>query len=488
MKAFLFIFLASAASAAPTFRLHLLGEPSNTDPALQKSSASSYLLQNLHRNLFIYDNEKGLAPELGTGCTRSGAGGKTVTCTLKKNLKWSDGSALTAGDFLRTYRRILDPSLKAPRADLLFSVKNATAVYRGEKKELGIQAVDDHTLKFELEEPDPDFEYNLSSPILSPRKDGGTEAVSGPYKVKSWEKGKRIVLTPNGFYQGGAPGRPDVEMLFIEEDSTALKLFDKKELDFLRRLPTVYIPRYKSKPEFHWVPVLRLDYIGFGPKLRDRASVREALALSLDYQQLQALFHSEGRPGCPGVPESWFADGKAPCLPFDAKAARKALGAEKLPPLTFLFSALGGDDHRRAAEWEQDQWKRNLGVTVRLKSLENKLYLAEMTDHPPDLFRKGVAPDRPTCLAILETFAPGNRENYLDLKDPTFQAQLEKLRTGADEKNRRLACESALRRLIELRAFIPLGRMHFSILARPEFTGWKLNEMNQLDLAGLRRR
>lgn len=486
LPALLFV---SMAQAGP-FRLHLFGEPSNLDPSLQKSSASSYLWQNLYRNLYLYDNDKGLVPDLGTGCSREKKNPQILVCGLKKNLKWSDGTPLTAEDFLRSYRRLLDPAFKAPRADLLFAVRNAKAVYAGEKKELGVRAVDAHTLRFELEEKAPDFEYNLTSTVLTPVKGAAPKPedliTNGPYKVKSWIGGKKVVLAPNAHYPGGDPARPEVEMLFIDEDSTALNLFEKKELDFLRRLPTVHIAKYREKPEFHWIPLTRLDYIGFGPAIRDRANVREALALSLDYDKLQALFQSRGRPGCPGVPESWFADGKPPCLPFDPEAAKRALGKEKLPTLQFLFSALGGDDHKRAAEFEQDQWKKHLGVDVRIKAVENKLFLAEMQRQPPGLFRKGIAADRPTCLALLEHFLPDHPENYLKFTDAEFLTDIETLRSSADEKVRRQSCEKALRRMVETRALIPLGRIEFAVLAATGFTGWRLNEMNQMDLANLK--
>ncbi len=65
--------------------------------------------------------------------------------------------------------------------------------------------------------------------------------------------------------------------------------------------------------------------------------------------------------------------------------------------------------------------KKNLGWTVELRGQEQAVYLARLRDKPPDVFRKGVSLDRPTCLAALEVFLKGNPENYIALDDPKYE-------------------------------------------------------------------
>jgi oligopeptide transport system substrate-binding protein len=448
----------------------------------------------LHRNFFLFDDRRGLVPDLAEGCTRSKK--KTVlTCRLKKDLKWSDGSPLTSADFLAAYQRLLAPATKAPRADMLFPVKGAEKHFEGRAsaKELGIQTPDPRTVVFEFVGIAPDFEYNLAAFQLSPAKavpDDPTKfVVTGPYKIRSWERGRQLILTANSHYPRGNPSRPDVEFSFIEDDSTALKLYEKNLLDFLRRLPTQYLAQYKKHPEYHWLAVTRLDYIGFGPGLKDKPSARKALSLALDYSQLQKLFHSDGKLGCVGVPEEWLPAGSHLCHEFNPAEARKTLGQTKLPTLTMRISSLAGEDIRRGAEWMQDQWRRNLKVNISLKMLENKLYLAELRQGTrPDLFRKGLAPDRPTCLAVLEVFSAGHPENLLDVNDAAFEKVLADLRKAESASQRRRLCQSGLKFLMDGFLLIPQGRMNFAILAKPTYTGWRLNQMNQLDLAELRRK
>ncbi|HEX7673405.1 MAG TPA: peptide ABC transporter substrate-binding protein [Bdellovibrio sp.] len=467
-------------STPSVFRLHLSNEPSNLDPNKQKTSASSYLLGNLFRNIFTFDDAKGLQPDLGEACVHNKD--KSLTCKLKKDLYWSDSTPLTAEDFIRTYKKILDPKTAAPRADLLFKIKNAKAIYRKEKSPdaLGITAPDKWTLKFEFSEPDPDFEYNLTNFILAPTKED-LNIFSGPYKIKEWKKGQKLVLEPNLKYKGGNSRRPLVEFLFVEEDTVALQLYEKNELQFLRRLPTLFIPSYKDRKDFYWIPVTRFDYIGFGPELATNEDIRKAFTYSLNYEELQRIFSSKGKPGCAGLPDSWFPK-QAPCFDFDLK---KVPDVKSSKIYTFMFSTLGGEDHKRATEWLQDQWRKNAHLQVNLQVKENKVYLHDLENNTPPLFRKGVAVDRPTCYAALETFSKDSPENFIRLNSPEYQKILETLGRTTNTVEQRKLCLSGVEYLMNRHLIIPMGAIHFSILAKGSFSGWKLNQMNQLDLSDL---
>ncbi|WP_373997514.1 peptide ABC transporter substrate-binding protein [Bdellovibrio bacteriovorus] len=479
--ALLLLLSAPAFASEKVFRLHLATEPGGLDPNKQRTSSSSYVLGNLYRNIFSFDDQKGLLPDLGTACKRDKKR-TTLTCTLKNDLQWSDGSPLTSEDFLRTYIKILTSKNAIPRADLLFKIKNAEAFYKGEvdAKKLGVSAPDKLTLKFEFTNPDSDFDYNLSNFILAPTKENLT-AYSGPYKLKEWKKGQKLVLEPNRLYKLGHPQRPVVEFLFIEEDTVALQLYEKNELQFLRRLPTLFIPTYKKRKDFYWYPVTRLDYLGFGPELSGDENTRKAFTYSLNYTELQKIFSSEGKPGCIGLPDSWFPE-KAPCFDYDLSKVPKMKSSKTY---TLMFSALGGEDHKRATEWLQNQWSKNAQLKTHLEVKENKVFLQVLQHNPPAIFRKGVSPDRPTCLSALETFAPWSPENYLRINSAEYEKILSSLSQAQKPAERKKWCLAGADYLMKNHLMIPLGAIHFSVLVKPEFKGWKLNQMNQLDLSDL---
>ena len=474
-------FATLPALAAKSFSFHLSSEPSSLDPQKTKSAASSYLLNTLHRNLFRYDDDKGLVPELGEKCISKE---KSLTCTLKKNLKFSDGTPLVAQDFLNTYKKLLSPEVAAPRADLLFKIANAKEFYEGKVpfEKVGITAPDPRTLKYTFSTLDPEFQYHLANFILAPTK---TDPLigTGPYRLADWKKGEKILLESNKHYVSFSARLPAVEVLFIEEDSVALQLYEKGQLSFLRRLPTLFIPQAKSRMDFHWIPVLRFDYLGFGPQLKDQEDVRRSLIYSLNYPELMKIFSAEGLPpGCAGLPKKWFPQ-DVPCFEYDLKKVTKK---PVQGPLKMTFSSLGGEDHKRATEWMQNQWIKNAGLQVELEGKENKIFLSDLKKNPSAIFRKGIGLDRPTCLAALEQFGPEHPENFIRLSDPLFTKISTELAKPTSTKKSQQLCLEGVDFLMSRHLLIPLGPIHFAILAKKDFTGWKLNQMNQLDLSDLR--
>ncbi len=471
-------------------------EPHKLDPALYRSSASSYFFSNIHRGLYRYDNERGLIPEGAKSCNWINP--KKLLCRLNSNIRWSDGKSVTAEEYIRGFHHLINPETIAPRANLLFRLKNAKEIYTKKLApgQLGVSSPQSDQLIFEFAEKDREFIHKLSSNAIIPRrnlktiqtKDLKTLPVNGPYRVKNWVPGQKLTLEANPYYPFGNKNRPNVDVYFIEDDKTALRFYKSGKLKFLRRLPSGLIDTYKKSPEFLQLPVARFDYIGFGPRLMNRPQLRKAMSLALNYQELKDLYSALGRPGCPSIPARYMD--KVPCHKFQLKAAKEAFAQYKkgtsLKGLKFGFSKMGGEDVRRGMEWIQDQWLKNLGLKTILDPTEQGVYLYQLANSPPDLFRKGVGLDRPTCLAALETFSKKGSENFIRLNNEDYEEIISKLDLERSSKKQKKLCRQAVEILIDNHLLIPMGEIHFSLLVDPRFTGWKLNEMNQLDLTDLR--
>lgn len=489
--------VSHAETSPKTFRFHVPSEPASLDPALVQSSEASYFLNNVFRGLYSYDNEAGLIEEGAKTCQFKGP--LKLECELENRL-WSDGSAIVADDYVRSFQRLVGKSGKNSGVELLKNLRNMKAVHSGSKpvSDLGIRAVSKTKLIFEFENPDPDFLYKLCSSVLVPvksdafpvREKSMTAVVNGPYKVASWTPGRRVRLEMNPRYQRGglsvSTNRPPVEILFIDDDQTAFNLYEQGELTFLRRLPTTLIARSKARPDFIQIPVARFDYLGLNPKLSSAA--RDALAHALDFAELARIYDALGTPGCPSLPRSLMDE--ETCVHFDLKRAQSAWShvenAERAKRFTLGFSKLGGDDIKKGAEWEQAQWKKNLGAAFDLEPAEQGVYLARLHTKPPDVFRKGIGLERPTCLAALETFTGDGPENFVKFESAEYEKVVSALTKAASVKQKKALCSKGVRLLVESNRVLPLGRIHFTLLARPEFKGWSLNEMNQLDLSRLR--
>lgn len=149
------------------------------------------------------------------------------------------------------------------------------------------------------------------------------------------------------------------------------------------------------------------------------------------------------------------------------------------------FSSLGGEDHRRGAEWMQEQWQKNAGLKIQLIAKENKIFQNDLIQAPTDLFRKGAPLDHPTCLHALSIFSEISPENFIRLKSSEYEKILKSLRSSTQLKQKKLLCQQGVEYLMSHFLLIPTGPIHLAILTDPNYAGWKLNQMNQLDLSEL---
>jgi oligopeptide transport system substrate-binding protein len=498
MKSFfvlLFLFCFSHAKSEnvekkPVFRLHLFSEPTTLSPFLQKNSASLYFLGQISAPLLQLKNGE-LSPYVAH-CKQ--LSGKKISCKLNPEAKWSDGKPITAQEYINMFQAFVEPTNLAFRADILFPIRNAEKIYKGElkAKQLGVSEKKGELI-FQLEKEDLEFIYNLASPLFSPLRethfskteDDMLKPSPGPYRITSWEKGKKISLENNPFFLSNT-NRPNLEFQFIIEDSVALGLYDKNELDLLRRLPSSFIPKYKTRPDFYDIPVFRFDYIGFSSSLP--LELRKALSLSIPYDELVKLYSAKPRPGCPGLPETMV--GKLIChdyKPTEAKEILAQLNKENISKkLELMFSLQGSDDHVRSMQFFQALWQKNLGLEIKLNQQDNKAFQARLKSEDVTMFRKGLSPDRPTCRSTLEYFLEDSGHNFLKLNIPELKPIIEKMTATKSAAQTKALCQKGLSLLIENYHLIPLGPMYFSILAKPQWQGWSLNELNQLDLTNLK--
>lgn len=497
---------------AQAFRFNLSTEPSHADPARINSSESNYFLMNIHRGLYTLSKTGEPTPEIAESCRPVSS--KRYRCAIKKSAKWSDGAAITAEDFVLSWRRLVAKDAKGIGVQILSNVRNAVAAHRGQAEvaSLAIQALDSHRLEIELNQADSDFLAKLAHPALSVTRMGhelhreafktATAAkkpipTAGPYVVTDWSKPDRIRLSPNPHYSGirksaGSIPRPTVEILIVDDDETALNLYREGTLSLLRRLPTHYLKAWQVSPELHQIPVIRFDYLGFGPELKDQRDMRQALAKSLRYEELKSLYSALGIPGCPGILPQWMSS--VPCHEFhldEAKMHFAQVPAEfRNRRMQLAFSKLGGDDIQKGMEWVQAQWKNHLSFPVELKPTEQGVYVNQLRTSPPAIFRKGVGLDRASCLAALEIFTKSDPENYIRFENTKYEEIVQRLQRMANPLSSagRKLCMEGVKILIDEAAIIPLGQIHFSILAKPNFEGWVLTPLNQLDLGLLSRR
>lgn len=177
-----FMCLTGCEKSEETFSLYIeVDEKVNTlDPQLCSGTAEEMLVKNLFEGLVRFDKDGNIVPGAAESIETSDDG-LNYTFKIRKNAVWSDGTKVTADDFVFAFERALDPKTKAPKAALLYSIKNAKEVNMGQTAKPGVFAEDENTLKIELAEKNTEFLKNLTSSVAMPCNRAAFKRFKGKY-------------------------------------------------------------------------------------------------------------------------------------------------------------------------------------------------------------------------------------------------------------------------------------------------------------------
>ncbi|MEJ8547584.1 peptide ABC transporter substrate-binding protein [Brevibacillus borstelensis] len=421
---------APAPKAGPQlFRANLTSEPSTADPGLAKDATSGAIVRATFDGLTRLDKDSkpmnSMAADVKISDDRL-----TYTFTLRE-AKWSNGDPVTAHDFEFAWKRVLDPKLAAEYAYQLYYIKNAEKVHSNKVSpdQLGVKALDDKTLEVTLENPTPYFleltafytYYPVNKKVVEANPKWAMEAAThvgnGPFKMTAWEHKAKIVLEKNeNYWEKDVVKLDKIEFFMIEDDNTALSMFDNGELDWAGQpfngLPTDAIPALKEagklvvhpKATMYWYKINTTK-----PPLNN-AKIRKALALAVNRQAIVDNVTQVGQVPTMGMlpqsmilkPDGYFKDNDVETAKKLLEEGMKELGVTKLPAITLSYNT--SDRHKKIAEAIQDQWKQALGIDVKLLNKEFKVYLQDLHELNYEIGRMGWNADFNDPINYLEMF------------------------------------------------------------------------------------
>jgi len=392
---------------------HIPGDPTIIDP-------SANWIGEVAANLFValigYDPvENEIYPRGATSWSISDDG-TVYTFDIREDWLWSDGTPVTADDFVYGFQSVVNPDTASPTAFRLSIVENAEAVTNGDMpvEELGVTALDDYTVEITLEQPAAWFLVSLSSVGYAlprwVREEHGTDwtdpeniVVNGPYTVASATADNLYVLEKNpSYYDAENVQIERINMIVVPQQSTALAMYENGELDTVV-VPIEDLDRVKSDPvlseEFDSTPRLISGFYWFnvGRAPFDDVLVRKAFAAAVDKETLVTRITRGGEratdtiapPGVVGYVDPSAGVG----IPFDPEQARAYLAeagypdGEGLPSITVGFNF--NEFNANVAQALQAMWETHLGVEVTLNGVEGGAY-GSLTDAGEfDMYRWG---------------------------------------------------------------------------------------------------
>jgi len=226
-------------------------EPATLDPQTAKSETELMIVRNIFEGLLREDENGKIVCGVAKSYKKNGL---TYTFNLKNDAFWSNEEPITAYDFLFAFKRAVTPKTQSPFSKRLWSIKNAKAILNGDKSvsELGVKAINAHTLEIELSKEDKNFLHTLTTSIAMPCQEkffnaaagkygleNETTLSNGSYRMTKW--GKEVFgirLYKNKFYTGDFEAKNAAVFFSIDKDRTPIQVLTENDADLAFISPT----------------------------------------------------------------------------------------------------------------------------------------------------------------------------------------------------------------------------------------------------------
>jgi oligopeptide transport system substrate-binding protein len=456
---------AMPALAAGELRVANSGEPDTLDP---------HHVSGVWENRVVGDVLMGLTTEAADGSVIPGAAeswqvsddGTVYTFTLRDHT-WSDGTPVSAEDFVFALQRILDPAQAAEYASLLYTIKNAKALNEGAMTgmdQLGARAPDPQTLEITLENPTPYFIEQLTHYTAFPVPRHKVEELgddwikpgnlvgNGPYTAVEWLPNSHIKLVKNDrFYDAANVSIDSVTYYPAEDRNAATKRFRAGEIDIQYDFASEQIDWLEENlpEETRISPWLGIYYYAFNTRKPpfDNASVRQALAMAIDREAITDKVLRTGElPGYSFVPPGTGSYGEPSYvawkdLPYEERVAKAkelmaAAGYGPDNPLKTQLRYNTSENHKKIAIAVAAMWKQ-LGVATELFNTEVKVHYNDLQEANFEVARAGWIADYndpQNFLYLMET--ESGVQNYAGYSSPEFDRLMAESDRTTDEKQR----------------------------------------------------
>lgn len=455
--------------ARQEFRWSDGGLPRIFDPALAAAPPDTDVVRAMFEGLTEYD-PKTLTPISGVAIRwESQAEGREWTFHLRHDARWSNGEAVTAHDFVRSWQRTLELGERAPHVKLLANLEGvparattpsglstapasplkndetAAAIETSrvaepkaapspERRELGVVALDDHTLKVRLQRPDKNFPALVAHPVFrpvyraesatagepdkafaptdeksakeaAPHKPGAPVISNGAFNLSAQAADGVVLERAQSYWNAQLVSLERVRFVAAPDAEAALSAYRAGEVDAVTNanigpLAMKLLTPYK---DFRRATFGALTFYDFNVTRApfDDLRVRRALSLAIDRQRLSAdTLGGATEAAAKFLPSSGVdagvenADAKEQGIGFDAERARQLLaeagfpGGDNFPRLRLLVNR--NEQHRTVAVAIAAMWRNVLGIETEIMLRNWDEYEAALRAGDYDVARRSV--------------------------------------------------------------------------------------------------
>ncbi|WDH81540.1 peptide ABC transporter substrate-binding protein [Paenibacillus urinalis] len=507
------------APAEQVLNINLSAEPPTFDPAQAQDSQTNTVLKLMYEGLVRMGEDGNPVPGVAESWEIS-EDGKEYVFTLREDAKWSNGDAVTANDFVFAWKRVLDPASTPapPYAYQLYYIENAEQFNTGEItdfSQVGVEAVDEKTLKVKLVNPTPYF-LGLTSfytyyPVHS-SVDGNDKwatnkdsmVVNGPFTLTEWTTGQKIQVTKNEQYWDKASiNLARVDMSLTNSGATELSSYRNGEIDYAGapngEIPTDQIKGVQSElpDEFNVKGIASTYYYMFNVTAEpfQNAKIRKAFAMSINRQAIVDNVTLGGQlpafgfvpPGIKGASEEFRTEVEDAYFEENAEEAKRLLeegmkeeGYTTLPKVTLIYNS--SEAHQKLAVAVADMWKNVLGVEVATQNQEWGVFLETRKNLNYQVARAGWSADYNDPMTFMDMWTTGNGNNDSGYANPEYDALIKQAAVEQDTAKRNDLFAQAEKMLVEEDMVIaPLYYYTNVSLTKPYLKGVSLDFSGAID-------
>ncbi|TKM80982.1 peptide ABC transporter substrate-binding protein [Enterococcus faecalis] len=421
------------------------------DPATAVDQTSITLLANVMEGLYRLDEKNQPQPALAAGQPKVSNDGKTYTIVIRDGAKWSDGTPITAEDFVVAWQRVVAPETASPNVELFSTIKNAKEIISGKqpKEKLGVKSNGEQTLIIELEEPTPYFTDLLALTAYFPvqqkaikenGKNYGTSKKSietnGAYTLTNLDgvgtSDKWTIAKNEKYWDKKNVSMKKINFQVVKEINTGINLYNDGQLDDTP-LAGEYAKQYKKDKEYSTTLMANTMFLEMNQtgenKLLKNKNVRKAISYAIDRESLvEKLLDNGSIPSVGVVPKKMAYNPKAKkdfanekLVEFNKKQAstywKTAKSKDKVSEKLELDILVGdGEFEKKAGEFLQGQLEENLeGLKVNITPVPANVFMERLTKKDFNLSLSGWQADYAdpiSFLANFETDSPLNHGGY----------------------------------------------------------------------------
>ena len=475
-------------------------DPPTLDPAMARETGSMGYIMQIFSGLVAFDDNMSLVPDIAESWETDNTN-TVYTFHLRQGVTFHDGGPVTADDFKYSWERACDPATGSQTAGTyLNDIIGAAEMLAGSAQEIvGVQAVDDYTLRVTIDQPRAYFLSKLAQPVAfvvdRQNVDSGQDwwrepNGTGPFKLNGWESGELLLLERNSRYYGDQTKVRYVAFLFTGGYSTQMYELDQIHVTGISiyDLERVMDPTNRLHSQLAIFSQYNITYLGFNTTKApfNDARVRRAFCHAVDKDRVasQVLLNSVDAARGVVPPGMMGYDTGFEGLTYDVDTA-KALLAEAGygsggSPLKVVVTLPGsGGEMAAYLTAVLYQWEENLGAEVEVRQLDGDAYFDRLDEEKDDVFFYGWSADYPDPQDFLDVlFRSGSVNNVGGYDDTSYVALLDQAAVEPDIGTRAvLYRQTEVKLITEDAACLPLWFGESYLLIKPEVKGYAISPL-----------